>query len=79
VPPKNIVERFLECSIEVRIFDYNGKNLIFAIPRTENLLRPQESKVIQKENKLIISIMKNVPSDNWSSLHKVNCIGEKYD
>jgi hypothetical protein len=48
VPPENIVERFLEWSIEVRIYNYNGKNLVFAVPKTQCLLRPKESKVIQK-------------------------------
>jgi hypothetical protein len=40
VAPANIVARFLEWSIEVRIYNYNGKNLVFAVPKTQCLLRP---------------------------------------
>lgn len=77
VPAANIHSRFLEWSIEVKINDYKGKNWIFAVPKTQCLLKPKESKVIQKENKLIISIAKNVEADNWFSLYKVKCVGER--
>jgi len=33
--------------------------------------------VIQKENRLIISIAKNAEADNWFSLYKVKCVGER--
>jgi calcyclin binding protein len=79
LPRANIEDRFLEWSIEVKIHDYKGKNWIFAVPKTQCLIRPKESKIIQKENKLIISIAKNVNADSWSTLHKVRCIGEKND
>jgi hypothetical protein len=35
------------------------------------------SKVTQKPNKLIVSLGKMAEADNWFSLHKVKCIGEK--
>jgi calcyclin binding protein len=79
LPRANIVERFLEWSFEVKIHDLKGRNWIFAVPKTQCLYRPKESKVIQKENKLIIVLAKNVSADNWMSLHKVRCIGEKND
>ena len=43
------------------------------------MLRASESKVIQKKDKLIVSIKKIADSDNWFSLYKVKCVGEKED
>ena len=79
VPAENITSRFLEWSIEVRIHDYKGKNWIFAVPKTQCLMKNKECKVIQKENKLIVSIAKNADADNWFSLYKVRCVGERGD
>lgn len=79
VPAENITHRFLDWSIEVKIHDYKGKNWIFAVPKTQCLLKPKETKVIQKDNKLIISIAKNADADNWFSLYKVKCVGERDD
>ena len=79
IPESNITSRFLERSFEVRIQGYKGKNWIFAVPNTQCMLRPSESKVIQKKDKIIISIKKIAEADNWFSLYKVKCVGEKED
>lgn len=42
-------------------------------------MKNKECKVIQKENKLIVSIAKNADADNWFSLYKVRCVGERGD
>jgi hypothetical protein len=34
-------------------------------------------KITVKSDKIIVSLAKVAESDNWFSLHKVKCIGEK--
>ena len=63
--------------MEIKIHDYNGKNWIFAVPRTQCSVLVKTSKVLKKADKLIVCIGKMAQSDNWFSLHKVKCIGEK--
>lgn len=35
IPDSNIHSRFLDRSIEIKIYDYKGKNWIFAVPKTQ--------------------------------------------
>jgi hypothetical protein len=77
VPAENITSRFLDRSFEIKIHGYKGKNWIFAVPKTQCNMLVKTSKVVQKDNKLIVSLGKIAESDNWFSLHKVKCIGEK--
>lgn len=77
VSADNIYSRFLERSFEVKIHDYKGKNWIFAIPKTSSMIKISESKIIQKKDKIIISIGKIADSDNWSTLHRVKGVGSK--
>ncbi len=77
VPAESITSRFLDRSVEIKIHGYNGKNWIFAVPKTQCCVLVKTSKVTQKADKLIISLGKMAESDNWFSLHKVKCIGEK--
>ena len=77
VPPENITSRFLDRSFEIKIHGYSGKNWIFAVPKTQCSMLVKTSKVAQKDHKLIVSLGKIAESDNWFSLHKVKCIGEK--
>jgi calcyclin binding protein len=77
IPAENITSRFLDRSFEVKIRNYNGKNWIFAVPKTQCQILVKKSKVAQKADKLIVSLGKMADSDNWFSLHKVKCIGEK--
>lgn len=77
LPADKIVSRFLDRSFEVRIHDFKGKNWIFAVPKTQCSVLTKNCKVTQKSDKLIISLAKIAESDNWFSLHKVKCVGEK--
>ena len=77
LPSENITSRFLDRSFEIKIHNYKGKNWIFAVPKTQCHILVKNSKVTQKDNKLIVSLGKIAESDNWFSLHKVKCIGEK--
>lgn len=69
--------RFLDRSFEVKIYDFNGKNWIFAVPRTQCQILVKESKLIKKGDKLIVKIGKVAEGDNWFSLHKTKMVGEK--
>lgn len=75
IPADKITSRFLDRSFEVRIHDYQGKNWIFAVPKTQCLILTKSSKVTVKPNKIIVSLAKMAEADNWFSLHKVKCIG----
>lgn len=75
MPPENIVTRFLDRSFEIKVHGYEGKNWIFAVPKTQCCVLVKTSKVVQKPDKLIVSIGKIAEGDNWFSLHKVKCIG----
>ena len=79
VAEEDIHSRFLERSFEVKIHNYKGKNWIFAVPKTQSMIKITESKVIQKKDKLIISLGKIADSDNWSTLHRVKGVGSKED
>lgn len=58
LPADKIVSRFLDRSFEIRIHDYQGKNWIFAVPKTQCHILTKTSKVTQKSDKLIISLGK---------------------
>jgi hypothetical protein len=60
-----------------QVHNFKGKNWIFAVPKTQCHILVKNSKLAQKDNKLIVSLAKMAESDNWFSLHKVKCIGEK--
>jgi hypothetical protein len=77
VPDANIHSRFLDRSVEVKILDYKGKNWIFAVPKTQCQVNVKDSKIMKKDNKIIVRIGKIAESDNWFSLHKVKMVGEK--
>lgn len=61
----------------MKIYGYQNKNWIFAVPKTQCQIRVGESKIIKKPNKIIISISKMADADNWHSLHKVKGVGDK--
>ena len=77
IPKENITSRFLDRSLEIKIHGYNGKNWVFAVPKTQCQILVKTSKVVQKADRLIIWVGKIAQNDNWFSLHKVKCIGEK--
>ncbi len=76
-PEDKIHSRFLDRSFEVKIFDFKGKNWIFAVPKTQCQILIKESKVLKKDDKLIIKLGKIAEADNWFSLYKTRCVGEK--
>jgi len=47
------------------------------VPKTQCSILVRNCKITQKADKLIVSIGKMSESDNWFSLHKVKCVGEK--
>ena len=76
-PEDKIHSRFLDRSFEVKIFDFRGKNWIFAVPKTQCQILIKDSKVLKKDNQLIIKLGKIAEADNWFSLYKTRCVGEK--
>ena len=77
LPADKIITRFLDRSFEIKIHDFLGKNMIFAVPKTQCVMLSKGCKITVKSDKIIVSLAKVAESDNWFSLHKVKCIGEK--
>lgn len=79
LPKENIIVDFGVRSLDVKILDYNGKNLRLRVPKTHNLYDFAKSKYLYKENKIVISLKKKNETDNWFTLHKQDLIGETMD
>ena len=79
VPSDKIETRFLERSFEIKIRGYNGKNFVFAVPKTQCNLVPEKSSIVKKQDKIVIHISKVSDKDHWYSLYKTKAIGETED
>lgn len=49
------------------------------VPKTHNTYNAKESKFMSNEKKIVVSLRKNLPTDNWFTLHKQDLIGETID
>ena len=67
--------RFFRKSLDLKIDEFNGKNLSFGVNRTQCALDTEQSRYTTKSNKLIIWIKKIKKEDNWFSLFKTKTIG----
>jgi len=75
VAKENIQVRFLDRSLEVKIWNYNNGSLIFGVPKTMCKMNPSESKYLIKPDKLILTLRKFKKEKGWFSLHRVKTIG----
>ena len=64
-------------SFSVKIDDFEGKALIFAVPKTHNKFVSEESKFFLKENKIVLKMKKLNVKEEFSNLYKVKMIGEE--
>jgi len=78
-PKELFTSRFFEKSMELKIHDFNGKNYIFAVPRLQYKINPDNCTVVIKEDKLNINLRKANEKDNWHSLYRTKAIGEDDD
>lgn len=76
LPKEQLETRFLERSFEVKIRGYLGRNFIFAVPKTQGVVNPEKSKLIQKADRLVIQLAKGNTKDNWYSLYRQKAVGE---
>jgi hypothetical protein len=60
----------------VKVRGYLGRNFIFAVPKTQCVLVPEKSKVIQKRDRLVIHLGKTGSKDHWYTLYKSKAVGE---
>ena len=74
-PKSKISLRFFRKSLDLKIDDFDNKNLSFGVNRTQCSLNTQESRYTTKPGKLIIWIRKVKKEDNWFSLFKTKTIG----
>lgn len=74
-PVEYIEARFLDKSFEIKIRDFNGKNLKFAVPKLQCRINAALCKFDIKENKISVALRKNKKGDNWFSLFKTKTVG----
>lgn len=79
IPKENIIVDFGVRSLDIKIIGYKGKNLRLRVPKTHNTYDAKSSKFMSNEKKIVVSLRKNLESDNWFTLHKQNLIGESID
>lgn len=79
VPKENIKVDFGVRSLDIKIIGYKGKNLRLRVPKTHNTYDAKNSKFMSNEKKIVVSLRKNLESDNWFTLHKQDLIGESID
>jgi len=75
-PKEQISSRFFDKSMELKIHNFNGKNYIFAVPRLQNPIDPDNSTYVLKENKLLINLRKANEKDGWHSLYRTKALLE---
>jgi len=63
--------------MELRIHEYNGKNLKFGVPKLECKINIKRCKMKVKKGKIVIRLRKLNDSDHWFNLHKKKALGEK--
>jgi len=75
--PKNLItSRFFDQSMEVKIHNMNGRNYVFAVPKLQYKIDPDNSSIVIKDDKININLRKSNIKDNWHSLYKTRAIGE---
>ena len=80
-PKDKMISRFLDRSFEIKLLDFEGKNLNFAVPKLQCKIVPEKSKfwITSKGDKMIISLHKIKKDDNWYSLFRTKAIGDDDD
>lgn len=74
---ENIISKFEETTLEIKINNLNGLHYLFAVPRLHASVIPNECDVTVKVDKLSIKLRKAKEEDNWSFLYKFKFVGEK--
>lgn len=76
VPKENITWEFHERSFLIKIIGLNGSNYRYGVSRTHNPLIPDQSKIIIKQNEIVVKIKKAKSDEHWSFLHKTRMVGD---
>lgn len=77
LPKENIKSNFTETSLDVKVYNLNGINYSFAVPRLDAKIVPEKSEAFaDKEGNIIIRLRKFKEDDHWSYLFKQKYVGE---
>ena len=79
LPKESIIVEFGVRSLDVKLIGFEGKNLRLRVPKTHYPYKPEGSKYLVKDDKIIVSLKKRDASDTWNTLHKQEMIGEGLD
>lgn len=76
IPKENVKSTFTESSLEVKIYNVNGQNYLFGVPRLDAKIIPEKSEAIMKDGEIVIRLRKAKEDDHWSYLFKQKYVGE---
>lgn len=65
---ENVVSKFQDWALEVKIHDVEGKNYKFVVQKLHKAIDPDSSRVLIKPKRIIISLRK-LEEENWKDLH----------
>lgn len=72
----NITEEFKESSFLIKLNNIDGKNYRFGVGRLHYKINPEESKVMYKNDEIVIKLKKLKEGEHWPYLHRTKMIGE---
>lgn len=68
-------EQTVEQSFTLEIRDYKGQNWRLQVPKLSETIDLRESKLIIKQDRLIVKLVKQNPDTHWFDLFKTKGIG----
>jgi len=71
-----IESEFAARSCSVRVLGYNGANHRLQVPKLSEEIIPEQSRVVIKQDSLIVRLAKVKKDHHWYELHKTKGIGE---
>lgn len=60
----------------MKIHDLRGKNYLFSVTRASNNIDADKSKIIVKDDSIVVVLRKAKKDDHWFALHKQKMIGD---
>lgn len=77
IPKENIKATFTENSLDVKVFNLNGLNYHFGVPRLDANIVPDRCEALaDKDGSVVIKLRKAKEDDHWSFLFKQKYVGE---
>lgn len=76
LPKENITWEFHDRSFLIKIVGLSSSNYRYGVSRTHNALIPDQSKIIIKQNEIVVKLKKFKSDEHWSFLHRTKMVGD---